>query len=420
MAETPASSAADGDAIGVARMDAPPDGALPGYDDDVARASVIAADAFMHMRNDEVDLGTGAQDFAEEESLSVSKFLDALQPLAALNGVRLPDANTDLVKEQIADELREFMTAQREYAAEKKRDMLSGKTAMVEMGIEDYEPSDAYKRCERSIFKYAFMGAQLPTGINLPCYAEQIAEILYPEVIEQKKRQLDADSARRKEKQGNRAKIAAETPETKSATMALPKGKTPSVVEVKIRGQNYRQLALQSRKATVKPKEAAQLEALLPEDSNVRDQLILEDKQLQVAIRNLKMHQYAVRKLEREIAALEKERGNLVEMQTKQIHGTQARLKRFSKVKKDLQEGLSEREEQRRLKEEAAAREAEEKAAAKRAWRERGAALKQQVDEWLMLSSKAAPELLSKGFPLSASRHRRCRFPGRSRASLSV
>merc|ERR1719194_268402 len=94
------------------------------------------------------------------------------------------------------------------------------------------------------------------------------------------------------------------------------------------------------------------------------------------------MHQYAVRKLEREIAALEKERGNLVEMQTKQIHGTQARLKRFSKVKKDLQEGLSEREEQRRLKEEAAAREAEEKAAAKRAWRERGAALKQQVDEW--------------------------------------
>merc|ERR1719421_1167017 len=368
MAETPASSAADGDAgnpaLEVARMDAPPDGALPGYDDDVARASVIAADAFMHMGHGEVDLGTdlSRQDFAEEESLSVSKFLDALQP--------------------IADELREFMTAQREYAAEKKRDMLSGKTAMVEMGIEDYEPSDAYKRCERSIFKYAFMGAQLPTGINLPCYAEQIAEILYPEVIEQKKRQLDADSARRKEKQGNRAKIAAETPETKSATMALPKGKTPSVVEVKIRGQNYRQLALQSRKATVKPKEAAQLEALLPEDSNVRDQLILEDKQLQVAIRNLKMHQYAVRKLEREIAALEKERGNLVEMQTKQIHGTQARLKRFSKVKKDLQEGLSEREEQRRLKEEAAAREAEEKAAAKRAWRERGAALKQQVDEW--------------------------------------
>ena len=36
----------------------------------------------------------------------VSKFLDALQPLAALNGVRLPDANTDLVKEQVLPVLR--------------------------------------------------------------------------------------------------------------------------------------------------------------------------------------------------------------------------------------------------------------------------------------------------------------------------
>merc|ERR1719409_2664782 len=47
-----------------------------------------------------------------------------------------------------------------------------------------------------------------------------------------------------------------------------------------------------------------------------------------------------------------------------------------------LQEGLAERDEQRRLKEEAAKRKAAEKEAEKRAWRERGDALRDKVQDW--------------------------------------
>merc|ERR1719235_675321 len=205
--------------------------------------------------------------------------------------------------------------AEQQYMEEQKRDLMSGKSAMVELGLAQNEQSDAAKRCEQSIFRYAVHGAKLPTGIHLPCYAEQIAEILYPEEIEKKKKQLELDSVRRKENlQKGKAGVQVETAETKGANHPVPKGKVPTVVEVTIRGQNYRQLALQSRKVAAKPKADV---ALLPEDQNVRIQLAQEDRQLQVAMRNLQMHQYHVRKLEREIAALEQEREQLVEMRAK-------------------------------------------------------------------------------------------------------
>merc|ERR1719235_1629273 len=270
--------------------------------------------------------------------------------------------------------------AEQQYMEEQKRDLMSGKSAMVELGLAQNEQSDAAKRCEQSIFRYAVHGAKLPTGIHLPCYAEQIAEILYPEEIEKKKKQLELDSVRRKENlQKGKAGVQVETAETKGANHPVPKGKVPTVVEVTIRGQNYRQLALQSRKVAAKPKADV---ALLPEDENVRSQLAQEDRQLQVAMRNLQMHQYHVRKLEREIATLEKEREHLADLRNKQITGTRSRLKRFSKVKTMLREGLAERDEKRRAKEEAAKREAEEKEEEKRAWRERGAALREKVEEW--------------------------------------
>merc|ERR1719235_1350694 len=270
--------------------------------------------------------------------------------------------------------------AEQQYMEEQKRDLMSGKSAMVELGLAQNEQSEALKRCEQSIFRYAVHGAKLPTGIHLPCYAEQIAEILYPEEIEKKKRQLELDGIRRKEKlDKSKTGVQVETAESKGANHPVPKGKVPTVVEVTIRGQNYRQLALQSRKVAGKPKADA---VLLPEDQNVRIQLAQEDRQLQVAMRNLQMHQYHVRKLEREIATLEKERGHLADLRDKQITGTRSRLKRFSKVKHMLQEGLAERDEKRRLKEDAAKREAAEKEEEKRAWRERGLALREKVDEW--------------------------------------
>merc|ERR1719235_595460 len=109
--------------------------------------------------------------------------------------------------------------AEQQYMEEQKRDLMSGKSAMVELGLAQNEQSEALKRCEQSIFRYAVHGAKLPTGIHLPCYAEQIAEILYPEEIEKKKRQLELDGIRRKEKlDKSKTGVQVETAESKGRT----------------------------------------------------------------------------------------------------------------------------------------------------------------------------------------------------------